>query len=79
MRVGNVSLLIPYHLHPLFATPLTVSDHEQVEHELHVIPRDKRHLRFRVRFRELPDTHDRMYPWVQLASNPQLHAYLQFR
>jgi hypothetical protein len=42
--------------------------------EPHVIPRDKRHLRFRVHFRGLPDTHDRMYPWAQLASNPQLHA-----
>jgi hypothetical protein len=74
-----------YHLHPLFATPLTVSEHEQeewvvesvVDHEPHVIPRDKRHLRFCVRFRGLPDTHDRMYPWAQLASNPQLHAYLR--
>jgi hypothetical protein len=80
----NVSLLVPYHLHPLFATSLTVSEHEQeewvvesvVDHEPHVIPRDKRHLRFRVCFRGLPDTHDRMYPWAQLASNPQLHAYL---
>jgi hypothetical protein len=27
----NVSLLVPYHLHPLFATPLTVSEHEQEE------------------------------------------------
>jgi hypothetical protein len=65
----NVSLLVPYHLHPLFASPLTVSEHEQeewvvesvVDHEPHVIPRDKRHLR--VRFRGLPDTHDRMYKW----------------
>jgi hypothetical protein len=81
----NVSLLVPYHLHPLFATPLTVSEHEQeewvvesvVDHELHVIPHDKRHLCFRVRFRELTDTHDRMYPWAQLASNSQMHAYLR--
>jgi hypothetical protein len=50
----NVSLLVPYHLHPLFATPLTVSEHEQeewavesvVDHEPHVIPRDRRHWRF---------------------------------
>jgi hypothetical protein len=27
----NVSLLVLYHLHPLFATPLTVSEHEQEE------------------------------------------------
>jgi hypothetical protein len=62
-----------------------VSKHEQeewvvesvVDHEPHVIPRDKRHLRFRVRFRGLPGTHDRMYPWAQLASNPQLHPYLR--
>jgi hypothetical protein len=60
----NASLLVPYHLHPLFATPLTVSEDELeewvvesvVDHEPHVIPRDKRHLRFRVRFRGLPDT-----------------------
>jgi hypothetical protein len=72
-------------IHPLFATPLTVSEHEQeewvvesvVDHEPHIIPRDKRHLRFRIRFRRLPDTHDRMYPLAQLASNPQLHAYLR--
>jgi hypothetical protein len=73
----NVILLVPYHLHPLFATPLAVSEHEQeewvvesvVDHEPHVLPRDKRHLRFRVRFRGLPDIHDRMYPWAQFASN----------
>jgi hypothetical protein len=73
-RVGS-----QHHIHPLFATPLTVSEHEKeewVEEEPHVVPRDKRHLRFRVRFRGLPDTYDRMYPWVQLANNPQLHAYL---
>jgi hypothetical protein len=57
-----------------------VSEHEQEEwewnyHEPHVIPRDKRHLRFRIR--GLTDTHDRMYPWAQLASNPHLHAYLR--
>jgi hypothetical protein len=74
----NVSLLVLYHLRPLFATPLTVSEHKQeewvmesvVDHEPHVIPRDKGHLRFRVRFRGgLPDTHDRMYSWAQLHAN----------
>jgi hypothetical protein len=64
----NIRLLVPDQIHPLLATPLSVSEREQercvvesiVDHEPHVIPRDKRHLRFRVRFRELPDTHDRM-------------------
>jgi hypothetical protein len=42
-----------------------------VDHEPHVIPLDKRHLRFRVRFRGLPDTHDRMYPWAQM------HTYVR--
>jgi hypothetical protein len=64
----DIRLLVPYHIHPLFATPLSVSEREQgewvvesmVDHEPHVIPRDERHLRFRVRFRELSDTHDRM-------------------
>jgi hypothetical protein len=68
-------------MHSLFATPLTVPERKLeegivesvVDHEPHVIPRHKRHLRFRVRFRGLPDTHDRMYSWAQLASNPQLH------
>jgi hypothetical protein len=81
----NVSLFVPYHLHPLFATPLTVSVHGQEEwlvesvedHEPHVISRHKRRLSFRVRFQGLPDTHYRMYPWAQLKSNPQLHAYLR--
>jgi hypothetical protein len=81
----NISLLVPYHIYPIFATHLTVSKHEQEEwvvesavvHKPHVIPRDKRHLRFRVRFRGLLDTHDRMYPWAQSASNLQLHAYLR--
>jgi hypothetical protein len=61
----NISLLVPYHIHPLFATLLTLSENEQeewlvesvVDHEPHVIPRDKRHLRFHVRFRGLPDTY----------------------
>jgi hypothetical protein len=75
-------LLVPYHIHPLFATPLTVSEQEQevwvvesvVDHEPHIIPRDKSHLRFCVRLRGLPATHHRMYPW---ASKLQLHAYLR--
>jgi hypothetical protein len=64
----NIRLLVPDQIHPLLATPLSVSEREQeelvvesvVDHEPHVIPRDKRHLRFRVRFRGVPDTHDRM-------------------
>jgi hypothetical protein len=64
----NIGLLVPYHIHPLFATPLTVSEHEQeewiveseVDHEPDVIPRDTRQLHFLVRFRGLPDTRDQM-------------------
>jgi hypothetical protein len=56
----NVSLLVPYHLHPLFAMPLTMSEYEReewivesvVNYDPYVIPRDKRRLYFRVHFLE---------------------------